>query len=764
MSKWRFPITLAVIVLAFATLALRAVAQTSVPSPSTLFDFTSGTTAQGTLAIGGDGVLYGTAVFGGTGSCITSQSTSCGTVFSLTPPASAGGAWTETVLHNFTGEDGAFPYAGVAIGSGPGGIPILYGTTRSGGGTDSCDYPLDYNFNFGCGVVYSLTPGADGTWNYATLHAFNGSDGSSPAGSLAIGSGPGGEVVLYGTASGGGTGSCPTGIGETGCGTIFSLTASAPGGSWTFSVLHNFGFAEGSMPLAGVTLGSTPGGRTVLYGGTVFGGYAPQASFPGGPVPCNSAGPPDGRVDLGCGTIFALTRTSEGGSWTLTVLYYFDGGADGGSPSQPLVIGGSSANPVFYGTTPGSVFSLTGPPSAAGLWNLTVLRNSVQPAPVVSNLPPDNGWVSNSVVMANDGTLYGTDQFGGLYSCSIGCGTIYSLTPAGGAWTVNVLHKFTGNDGESPNDVVLGSGPDGSSALYGTTGAGGGGGSGTVFSFVVAPDLHVAPGGVVNAADYVASVRARQHCHGIRQFPPSGSGRGCGVAGPHECLGAVAPICRHIGAAIVRFRRAGEHSGALGTGWRIAGLDSSHAERRNQCRPTREPGAYSPAIFTRNAQGSGQGMILDLSYNLVDSLHPASAGSYIQIFCTGLGAISHQPPTGFPAPLEPLSWTASTVTATWRATRHRDILRTCAGLRRPVPGKCASAGGACGERFDTGGSVRRRRSIEYGYDCHAVTAEILLHTQRADRIDGSGPVRRHKSGHQRARRQNRSRQNQDRRI
>ena len=654
----------------FATWALRAGAQTSVSPLSTLFDFPSGTTAQGSLAIGSDGVLYGTTVFGGTGTCLTEEGASCGTVFSLTPPAAPGGAWTPTVLHNFNGDDGAFPYAGVVIGSGPGGIPVLYGTTRSGGGTSSCFYPLDYNFNFSCGVVYSLTPGPGGIWNYAVLHAFDGTDGSSPAGNLVIGSGPSGAVVLYGTASGGGTGTCPTGLGSAGCGTVFSLTAPAPGGTWTFSVLHNFTFAEGSTPLAGLTLGSTSAGQTVLYGGTVFGGYAPQAAYPGGPVPCNPAGPPDDRVDLGCGTVFSLTSDANGGSWTLTVLYYFDGGSDGGSPSQPLVIGGSNGSPVLYGTTPGSVFSLAAPASSGALWDLTLLRTSSQPAPVISNLPPDNGWVSNNVVMGYDGILYGTDQFGGLYSCSIGCGTILSFTPptavtlgAGGAWTVNVLHKFTGNDGESPNDVVLGRGPDGSSVLYGTTGAGDGG-FGTVFSLVVAPGLLIAQGGVVNAADYIAPVAPGSIATvfgnfllpvpvGIAKWPAPTSVSGLSL----QFGGTLAPLLFASGGQVnlqVPWELAGASEAPL-----MATLNGAASAVQ-----TVNLAPYSPAIFTRNAQGTGQGMILDLSYNVVDSLHPTSAGTYIQIFCTGLGAVSHQPPTGSAAPLDPLSWTASTVTAT----------------------------------------------------------------------------------------------------
>jgi uncharacterized protein (TIGR03437 family) len=58
--------------------------------------------------------------------------------------------------------------------------------------------------------------------------------------------------------------------------------------------------------------------------------------------------------------------------------------------------------------------------------------------------------------------------------------------------------------------------------------------------------------------------------------------------------------------------------------------------------------AVAPAIFAVNSQG--QGAILDTSYRLVDSSHPATAGSsYIQIYGTGLGAVSNPPATGWPA-------------------------------------------------------------------------------------------------------------------
>lgn len=89
------------------------------------------------VVIGRGGVFYGASAGGGQG---------LGSVFSLTPPASPGGVWTETVLYNFTGgTDGSQPNA-VVIG--PGGL--LFGTTTNGGTGSSC-------FT-GCGTVISLTP------------------------------------------------------------------------------------------------------------------------------------------------------------------------------------------------------------------------------------------------------------------------------------------------------------------------------------------------------------------------------------------------------------------------------------------------------------------------------------------------------------------------------------------------------------------------------------------------------------------------------
>jgi uncharacterized repeat protein (TIGR03803 family) len=124
-----------------------------------LYNFTGGSDGANPQApvTSPGGVLYGTTAGGG--------ASEAGTVFSLSPPASAGGSWTETVIHSFIGSDGTTPEGGLAIHSG-----VIYGTTNGGGAS-------------GLGTVFSLTPPASfgGSWTEAVLHSFGGGhDGSSP--------------------------------------------------------------------------------------------------------------------------------------------------------------------------------------------------------------------------------------------------------------------------------------------------------------------------------------------------------------------------------------------------------------------------------------------------------------------------------------------------------------------------------------------------------------------------------------------------------
>jgi len=73
--------------------------------------------------------------------------------------------------------------------------------------------------------------------------------------------------------------------------------------------------------------------------------------------------------------------------------------------------------------------------------------------------------------------------------------------------------------------------------------------------------------------------------------------------------------------------------------------------------------ASAPGIFVVNSQ-TAQGAILDSNYQLVSAANPATKGSFVQIYCTGLGAVSNQPATGAAAPSAPLASTVLTPTVT----------------------------------------------------------------------------------------------------
>jgi uncharacterized repeat protein (TIGR03803 family) len=266
--------------------------------------------------VGAGGVLYAASIGGA--------------IFSLSPPASAGGQWTESILYTFTGTDVFEPNA-VAIGA----SGALYGTTQHSGAASGPN-----------GTVYSLTPPGTpgGSWTITTLHSFTGSDGdgANPQAGVLIGSGG----VLYGTTAFGGTtaGLCSS-FDINGCGTVYSLIPPGSAGGGKYTILYRFtgpGNGDGSGPAGGLV-----GFNGKLYGNTLRGGTGS----------CSA-------VDAGCGTIFSLTPpASPGGAWTETVVYSFTGGSDGASPSGSLAF---DSNGVLYGTTQaggasgyGTVFSLT---------------------------------------------------------------------------------------------------------------------------------------------------------------------------------------------------------------------------------------------------------------------------------------------------------------------------------------------------------------------------------------------------------------------
>ena len=141
-----------------AILAMAGVAQGA--SLTTLYNFTGGANGANPSAavlFGANGSLFGTTPVGG--------SKGFGTIFELTP----GNPWAQTVLYSFQGgNDGANP--GAALISGAGGV--FYGTTFTGGGSgDGTVFQLTKPAKAGGAwtesVIYSFRSNASGIVNVA---------------------------------------------------------------------------------------------------------------------------------------------------------------------------------------------------------------------------------------------------------------------------------------------------------------------------------------------------------------------------------------------------------------------------------------------------------------------------------------------------------------------------------------------------------------------------------------------------------------------
>ena len=302
-----------------------------------------------------------------------------------------------------------------------------------------------------------VTPQAQ-TGPEQVLYAFQGSpDGNDPNGGLIFDS----KGNLYGATQYGGSGSCSLGELSLGCGTVFELSPSGSGG-WSETVLYAFQGGAG-----GGADGWYPGGPLIfdskgnLYGATVYGGSTSGL--------CGT---------YGCGTIFELSPNGNGG-WTETILYRFQGGADGSNPNGGLIFdqagnlfgttatGGGGSH--CYWNTPGcgTVFELS--PNGGGGWTEKVLYSF--------GVTSSDGNTPNSpLIFDGAGNLFGTTPYGGGTGCSYynipGCGTVFELSPNGaGGWKETFLYAFQGDpDGQEPEAGLI---FDQKGNLYGTTFGGG---------------------------------------------------------------------------------------------------------------------------------------------------------------------------------------------------------------------------------------------------------------------------------------------------
>jgi uncharacterized repeat protein (TIGR03803 family) len=375
------------------------------------------------LDVNGD--LYGTTIAGGTDpSCPGGYNTGCGTVYTIDATGN------DRVVYSFRGKpDASEPFAGLIRRNG-----VFYGTTASGGNYKPC---YTYGGN-GCGTVFQIDRGG----HERLLYQFKGNFGSGPA----DGQGPTSGLIV--DSSGNLYGTTPFG-GSDESGTIFEITKSGKE-----NVLYSFtGASDGGRPYSGVIRDASGN----VYGVAYFGG--------------NSA------CTGGCGTIFELST-----SGSLSVLYRFTGGKDGGNPIGGMAMDGSGN---LYGTAQNygnlSCNKRGGNPGCGTVFRL----NAKHKLKVLHEFAgsPDGAVPSENLIIDANGNLYGTTSFGGDSKCNGGysCGTVFEVDSRGGE---SVLYTFTGGkkDGEVPYGPVR---RDAAGNLYGTTVSGGPGpcnrGCGVVF-------------------------------------------------------------------------------------------------------------------------------------------------------------------------------------------------------------------------------------------------------------------------------------------
>lgn len=394
------------------TLAIGAQAQTE----SVLYSFSGGSDGgnpNGGIISDAAGNLYGTTFSGGNLSAC--NGIGCGVVFKLSPNSTG---WTETVLHTFSGRDGANPASALIFDA----DGNLYGTT-SAGGTLTC-------YGAGCGVVYKLSPHIGG-WTQRVLYNFGGgTDGFAPYYQLVADA----AGNLYGTTLSGGTlVNCASHT--YGCGTVYEISNNG-GKSWPFHVLYSFSDSDSSSPASPLVF--DPSGNLL---GSGVGGSG--------------------------GVIYRLSPTS-GSTWKNTLLYFF-GGANGNYP-QGLVDGGQNFYGVTYQGGAGGGLQLCNnlQPGCGTVFQLSV--NSTEAGEAV--LHNFNGFDANpngSLIFVK-GILYGADS-----------SDVFALSRPGdtGIWKKTVLHTFGGaGDGSSPRAPLLN---DASGDFFGVTYQGGTSGKGTIF-------------------------------------------------------------------------------------------------------------------------------------------------------------------------------------------------------------------------------------------------------------------------------------------
>lgn len=341
---------------------------------------------------------------------------------------------------NGTGFTNLHSFAGGPEGSSPEGDLILSGNTLYG--------TADNGGNFGGGVIFAIGTNGTGLTNIHNFSALSGfspftnSDGAVPTAGLLLSG-----TTLYGTAKRGGS---------SGNGTVFRVNTDGTG----FTNLHNFTGTDGSEAVKRLVLSGN-----ALYGSAELGG------------------------SMGSGTLFRLKTDGTG----FTNLYAFSAkhtnssgiftNSDGANPAG-LILSGNT----LYGTAVGG--------GASGIGTIFAINTN---GSGFTNLHDFDGYgfdgaFPQSLVQSGN-SLYGVAS-GGLSGAVTFFGTLFAIQADGSGFDVLYYFSPTGpissyGNGKGPDSPMIIAGNN----LYGTTYSGGSGGSGTVFSLLLQPQLNIACSG-----------------------------------------------------------------------------------------------------------------------------------------------------------------------------------------------------------------------------------------------------------------------------
>ena len=478
-------------------------------------NFNNGTYPYAGLIQGTDGNFYGTTYSGG--------ASSDGTVFRISPNG------TFTTLVSFDGfDDGAHPEAALVQGI----DGSFYGTTTTGGpngrGTvfrfsvtsapQITTQPAPQTAFAGANVTFSVAVfGAPPLFYQWRQNGTNLADGAGVSGSSAriltlsnlTTANAGNYSVVITNASGTATSAAA----------LLTITSSLP--IITQQPVSQAILPGATMALSVVAVGNPPlfyqwreNTTNLTDGGNLSGSTASTLTISN--LSAANAGTYSVIVSNSLGSVLSsnavlsVAREMPAGI-TLTSLYSFTGGSDGGNPNG--LIQATDGN--FYGTTvyggiydSGTVFDMAPNGTPVNLGSFTGGNGAYPYAGLLQGADGNlygttfqggSAFGSGSVFMLSDGTLVTLYAFtgakdgaepqaaliqgsdGNFYGAASGGGAnghgdLFRL-PLNGAFTN--LHSFTGgSDGSSPVGA-LAQGPDGN--FYGTTSMGGTNGNGTVF-------------------------------------------------------------------------------------------------------------------------------------------------------------------------------------------------------------------------------------------------------------------------------------------